>query len=166
MADRKTLVVYYSRGGHTEAVAREIARQTGADIEVIDAGSFARGFLWFLRAGWASLSGRDVTIAPTQHDPRGFDLVVLATPVWMGRPAPPMRAYLRDHAAALPAIACVMTHGGGDASPAFDKFVSLAGKGPVARVTLSDVERKSGAEPAKILEFIAALIPPRRADAA
>ena len=166
MTDRKTLVVYYSRGGHTESVAQEIARQVGADIEVIDAGSFARGFLWFLRAGWASLTGRDVKITPAKRDPSDFDLVVLATPVWVGQPSPPMRAYLRDYAAAMPAIACVLTHGGGDTSPALRKFEALAGKAPVARVTLSDIERKSGAEPAKILDFVAALVPPRRADAA
>jgi len=166
MIDRKMLVVYYSRSGHTEAVAQEISRQTGAEIEAIDAGKFARGFLWYLRAGWASLNGRDVRIAPPKHDPRGFDLVVLACPVWVGRPAPPMRAYLKDHAAALPAIACVMTHGGGDASLAFDKFEALAGKAPVASVTLSDIEKRSGAEPAKIADFVTALIPPRQVDAA
>lgn len=166
MTDQKTLVVYYSRLGHTEAVAREMARQTGAEIEAIDAGSFAHGFLWYLRAGWASLTGRDVTIAPAKHDPRAFDLVVLATPVWVGRPAPPMRAYLRDHAAALPAIACVLTHGGGDASMALDKLEALAGKAPVARVMLSDIEKRAGAEPAKIAAFVAALVPPRQADAA
>ena len=166
MAERKTLVVYYSRSGHTEAVAQEIARQTGAEIEAIDAGKFARGFLWYLRAGWASLNGRDVPIAPAKHDPRGFDQVVLACPVWVGRPAPPMLAYLRNHAAALPAIACVMTHGGGDASLAFDKLEALAGKAPIARVTLSDTEKRSGAEPAKIADFVAALELSRQADAA
>lgn len=166
MADRKTLVVYYSRLGHTEAVAREIAQQTGAKIEAIDAGAFAHGLLWYLRAGWASLTGREVSIAPAKHHPGDFDLVVLAAPVWVGRPAPPMRAYLRDHASELPSIACVMTHGGGDASTALDKFKALAGKAPVAHVTLSDIERRSGTETAKIAHFVGVVSPPRHADAA
>ena len=166
MADRKTLVVYYSRQGHTKDVAWEIARRIGAQIEVIDAGNFAHGFLWYLRAGWASLTGRDATIAKAEHDPRDFDLVVLATPVWVGRPAPPMRSYLREHGAALPAVACALTHGGGDASMALDKLEALAGKVPIARVMLSDIEKRSGAEPAKIVDFVAALAPHRQANAA
>ena len=166
MADRKTLVVYYSRSGHTKAVAQDIARQTGADIEAIDAGGFAQGFLSYLHAGWAALKSRDVSIAPAKHDVRGYDLVVLACPVWAGRPAPPMRAYLRDHAVELPAIACVLTHGGGDATRPLDKLEALAGKAPIARVTLSDVEKRSGAEPAKIADFIAELRPPKHANAA
>ncbi len=165
MADRKTLVVYYSRTGHTEAAARDIARQTEAEIEAIDAGSFAHGFLWYLRAGWASVR-REVSIAAAKHDPRKFKRVVLAGPVWAGRPAPPMRAYLRNHEGKLPEIAFVLTHGGGDISRAFDILQELAGKAPVAQVSLSEAERKDGREQSKIDDFVASLSSERQADAA
>ena len=158
----KTLVVYYSRTGHTEAVAHEIARQTAADIDVIDAGAFADGGLWYLRAAWASWRDHKVSIAPTVHAPRNYDLVVIAGPIWVGRPCPPVRAYLRGHATELPAVAFVLTHGGGDVTPAFKKLESDAGKAPVAQVTCSDGERKSGAEAEKIARFVRALAPPSK----
>ncbi len=162
MTNPKTLVVYYSRTGHTEAVAHEIARQTAADIEPIDAGAFAKGGLWYFRAAWAAWRGRDVSIAPHVHAPRNYDLVVIAGPVWMGRPCPPVRAYLRDHAADLPAVAFALTHGGGDVTPVIKTLGAAAGKAPVAQLTCSEGERKSGAEAEKIARFVDTLAPPNK----
>lgn len=166
MGNLKTLIVYYSRTGHAEAVVRDVARLTGADVEALDAGSFTRGSFWFLRAMWAAIVGGEPAIATPKHDPRDYDLVVLATPVWVGRPSPPMRVYLRDHAAELPAVAFVLTHGGGDASLTFEKLEALAGKAPVARVMVSEGERASGAAIDKISRFAALISPAPHADAA
>lgn len=157
MTHARTLVVYYSRTGHTDSVAHEIARQMNAEVEAIDAGSFATGAMWYLRAGWASIRARAVSIAPAKYRPQDFDLVILAAPVWVGRPSPPICSYLREHAKDLPSIAFVLTHGGGDATLALNKLESFAGKEPIAYITCSDGERKSGAEAGKIAGFVQAL---------
>lgn len=91
--NRDVAVVYYSRTGHSEAVAREIARSFNAPIARIDA-DYPRDF---------SGQGRAVSDARAQALPRirvePIDLaparrVFLVSPTWMFRPATPLWAYV------------------------------------------------------------------------
>lgn len=93
--NRDVAVVYYSRTGHSEAVAREIARTFNAPITRIDA-DYPRDF---------SGQGRAVSDARAQALPRirvePIDLaparrVFLVSPTWMFRPATPLWAYVEQ----------------------------------------------------------------------
>ena len=93
--NRDVAVVYYSRTGHSEAVAREIARTFNAPIARIDA-DYPRDF---------SGQGRAVSDARAQALPRirvePIDLaparrVFLVSPTWMFRPATPLWAYVEQ----------------------------------------------------------------------
>ncbi len=90
----KFLVVYYSRTGHTEQVAKALAERLGADLEPIREKRSRLGFMEYWRSGRESLFGILPTIEPSQHDPAGYDLVILGSPVWASQPSTPMRAYL------------------------------------------------------------------------
>ena len=88
-------VVYYSRSGHSEAAAREIARMFNAAIARIDA-DYPRSF-----AGQAKAAS-DATarvLPPIRIEP--IDLararrVFLVSPTWMFRPATPLWAYVEQ----------------------------------------------------------------------
>ncbi len=93
--NRDVAVVYYSRSGHSEAVAREIARTFNAPIARIDA-DYPRDF---------SGQGRAVSDARAQALPsirvERIDLaparrVFLVSPTWMFRPATPLWAYVEQ----------------------------------------------------------------------
>jgi hypothetical protein len=93
--NREFAVVYYSRSGHSEAAAREIARTVNAPIARIDA-DYPRSF---------SGQGKAVSDAKSQALPRitvePIDLapvrrVFLVSPTWLFRPATPLWAYVEQ----------------------------------------------------------------------
>lgn len=89
-------VAYYSRSGHSEAAAREIARMFNAPIARIDA-DYPRSFAGQARAASDAIAR---VLPPIRVEP--IDLararrVFLVSPTWMFRPATPLWAYV-EHA--------------------------------------------------------------------
>jgi flavodoxin len=117
-ASGKTLVVYYSLTGNTAGVARDIAGLARADIEVLR--DFDRepplGFFGYLKAAMDALRGKPARLGSVACDPRKYALVVIGTPVWVGRMAPAIRAYLERFKADLPHVAFFVTSGDTNAS--------------------------------------------------
>ena len=97
----KTLVAYYSRTGVTRTVAQSIADQMDADVEEIVDGKKRRGLLGCCRSVWDALRKKTLPIEPAQHDPAGYDLVIVGTPVWAYSASTPARSYLSEHADAI-----------------------------------------------------------------
>lgn len=132
----KTLVVYYSRSGHTEQIAREIASQCQADIDRIrDAGGDRSGWWGYLRSGWQAATGATPPIQRAGKNPADYDLVVIGTPVWNWGLAAPVRSYAKRHASEFRQVAFFCTEGGSGDSRAFDELQQICGKTP--RVTLA-----------------------------
>jgi len=101
-------VVYYSRSGHSEAVAREVARIFNAPIARIDA-DYARDFTGQGKA-ISDASGR--ALPPIRVEP--IDLaparrVFLVSPTWLFRPATPLWAYVKQAALADKEVVLVTT---------------------------------------------------------
>jgi hypothetical protein len=84
-------VVDYSRFGHTRVIAEDLARALGAERREIR----ARREHGYPFMGLAALLGLHFGIEPMDLDFSSFDLVVLCTPIWAGRPANPTRTFLR-----------------------------------------------------------------------
>lgn len=88
----KTLVLYYSRTGNTARVAEAIAAELGADLEALQDPTHYAGALGFLKASRDALTGGVAALAPLEHDPAGYDLVIVGQPVWANRPTPAVNA--------------------------------------------------------------------------
>jgi len=93
--NREIAVVYYSRSGHSEAAAREIARTFNAPIARIDA-DYPRDFsgqgkaLSDARAeAHPQIRVEPIDLAPTRR-------VFLVSPTWLFRPAPPLWTYVEQ----------------------------------------------------------------------
>lgn len=94
----KVLVVYYSRTGHTETLARAIARELDADILKISDKKYSRDFRgWRNAANDASDEVRSVDIEPATYDLTNYDLVILGSPIWLFRPAPPLWSFAESN---------------------------------------------------------------------
>jgi flavodoxin len=91
----RAAVIYYSRTGHSEAVAREIARSLNSSIARIDA-DYPRDF------GGQSKAVQDaakealprIRVEPLDLAPAGH--VFLVSPTWMFRPATPLWSYVEQ----------------------------------------------------------------------
>lgn len=86
----RTVVVYYSRFGATEAIARAIAQSLACELREIRA---RRRRSW-IAMGLASVLNIRYRIEPMDFDFTGCGLVVLCSPIWASKPACPMMSFL------------------------------------------------------------------------
>lgn len=137
----KVLVVYYSRTGHTERIAKEIAERCQGDIErILDGGIDRHGLYGYLRSAWESSCGATPLIQRAIRDPAEYDLVVIGTPIWNWRLAAPVRTYVRRHAGQFRHVAFFCTEGGSGDARAFDELQRAGGL--PARATMAIKERE------------------------
>lgn len=87
----KPAIIYTSYTGTTHAVAQKIHDACGGDlIEVKSWDLMSRLFMFFVRRS-PDMQVRDDGVPPAAIDVSGYDLVVIGTPVWMGKPTPAIR---------------------------------------------------------------------------
>lgn len=160
----RVLVVYFSSGGATERIARDLAELCGADLEEIrerKEREAPRGFWGYFGAGARSSFRTAPRILPPARNPGDYDAVFVCTPVWSWSLSPPVRSWLRTFRGSLPPAAYVTVSG--DTKP--DKIVrnmaKEGGREPFAFAGFS--ERDQYAENrATYVEKIAALVEPLR----
>ncbi len=144
MADRKTLVVYYSRTGNTRKLAQAIAAELDCGVEEIIDRKDRSGVLGYLGSGKDALLKKEADLESDRHDPADYDLVVIGTPVWAWSVSVPVRTWLAQHAERLPEVAFFLTTGGTGREGTFDAMEQLCGKAPLAVLGLkAKVVRKN-----------------------
>jgi flavodoxin len=153
----KTLVIYFSRTGHTQKIAEAIAAEYGADIERIKEFDDRFGVSKYLAAGRDAIFKRLGPIQPTQNNPAQYDLIILGTPIWAWNVSPPMRAYIAGHKSKLNQVAFFCTEGGSGGQRAFREMADLIGKQPVATLEVTEPDLKSGADKEKLITFYHAI---------
>jgi len=104
----KIAVVYYSRSGHSEAVAREVARKFNAPITRIDA-DYPRDFSGQRKAVSDARAQALPQIRIEPIDLARARRVFLVSPTWMFRPATPLWAYVEKAALPSKEVVLVMT---------------------------------------------------------
>jgi len=164
----KVLVVYYSRAGTTEKIAKEIAGRLSEDIEeIVDKKIMkvrrregiasrlsARKWIWLsLRL---RLSGTKFTeIEEPKREPSLYDLVVIGTPVWNGTISTPIRTYISRFEGHFQDIATFCTHSLAKDNKALGDMEALIGKRPLASLKLRRKEQvETGEYIHKVEEFV------------
>ena len=156
----RVLLVYFSRSGHTESVARRIAARCGADVEAIEDVPSAvgrSGVLGYVRSALEALLGVEPAIRRAQHPPKRYDLVIVGTPVWFWNMSSPVRSYLMRHRAEFQKVAFFCTLGGSGQDKVMTDLRQLCRKPPVATLALTaqQVEADEGAQ--AVAKFVAEL---------
>jgi len=151
----KILVVYYSRTGNTERVAKDLASRLGADSEKIIDTNKRTGFFGFMTSGKESVQKTPAHIRPMKSDFSAYDLVLIGTPVWAGDISSPVRAMLMEHKGSFKDIAVFATSGGDDPKNVLKTIEELAQRTAKAFVDFSrkDLQDKTAYE-SKIKLFI------------
>jgi len=125
----RTLVVVYSRTGNTFAAAKEVARYFDADILQIKAPQYPKTIEGNMRA--SSDADKEVTSIPIQHDVvdlSRYDLIVLGSPTWWFRPAPPLWSFVENHDFSGKPVFLMMTGNSRYKEQHIDKFSRLVGE--------------------------------------
>jgi flavodoxin len=135
---KRVLVVYYSRSGYTEFVAKRIAAACHADLERIEDPRKREGVFQYLRSALEALLGWRPAIAPGRRRPANYDLVIIGTPVWFWNVASPVRTWLQRHHTALSQVAVFCTFGGSGHAKVLDDLEGLCGHRALARLALTE----------------------------
>ncbi len=167
MANSKTLVAYYSLSGTTKELAQKLATALGADLEeIVPIREPRRGFMTYSRIAWAAFTRSEMPVLPLTHTLADYDLVIVGGPIWIGRIAAPVRGWLKASGlASTPStrFASFITLGGGEATAAFTELDDLAGRPAMARLAITDADKKAGRDTTQLADFVRKLSPLRLA---
>lgn len=153
----KSLVVYYSRTGHTDKVARELADALESDVEEIIDTKKRSGILGWIRSVIDARNKSLTVLKDPINDPAEYDLLIIGTPIWASHVSTPVRTYINQNQAKLNDLAFFCTAGGENFTGTFNDMRELSGKSPVATLGVRGKEIKDGSYKSKIQEFIKAL---------
>jgi flavodoxin len=153
----KTLVVYYSRTGHNKTLGEAIAKMLSADIdEIIDKKKRAGRLNW-LRAGRDSLSEQETDIQ-FEKKPGDYDLIIIGSPIWAGRPTPAIRSYLGQNDLKGKKVAFFVCSGGEGYVSALPLFKALTPDSEIiATFGITEKQLKEESYETELKAFVATL---------
>lgn len=137
----KTLIVFYSRTNTTKKVALRLAEKLEATVEELIDKKNRKGVIGYIVGGKDAMKKTLADIDNIKEDASQYDLVVLATPVWVGTMSPAIRTYITDNKSKFKKVAFLTTQGGDKSQRVFEDMKNLSGKNPVAeeKLTTKDV---------------------------
>lgn len=151
----KILIVYYSRSGRNENLARVLQKKLDQSLieEIVDQKNREGGWGIFISV-FDAIFHKLTKIAVIQNDPKDFDLVVVVTPLWAGGLPPATRTYLTTNRENLKKYAFISVSGQGkDNLKAVADLEKTAHHSPSPVLLLNEKEYAEGAEK-QIEEFI------------
>lgn len=154
VAGKRVMVVFYSESGHTRLIADELAAALGASVERIGAPDLPGGGWGFFWRTWQSILGGSARIAEPSLNPEDYDVVLVGSPVWAGRIASPVRAYLRRFAGKVKTAAGFVSCSKTGAESALAELDKLVAGRAVAHLSVCDEDRVNGRDVGKILDFV------------
>ena len=153
----KTLVAYYSRTGNTKRVAEALTENLNADIEAIMSDTKEKGTGRLAMQAFLRVRAK---IAQTTNDAASYDMVVIGSPVWVGKMSSPIRTYLAQNKDKFTSVAFFCTHGNPRSEGSvkmLESMETLSGK-KAAAVFDVPARRGSGAYVGRAKRFAAALL--------
>lgn len=151
----KILIIYYSRSGHNENLARVLKRKLDQALieEIVDQKNREGSWGIFVSV-FDAIFHKLTKIAVIQNDPKIFDLVVMVTPLWAGSLPPATRTYLTTNRENMKKYAFISVSGQGkDNLKAIADLEKTAHHSPSPVLLLNEKEYADGAEK-QIEEFV------------
>ena len=151
----KTLVVYYARTYTTELLASDIARYLGADIEVLIEAKKRLGPRPIRHlVEDIDARRRKLTSIQVQKSPQDYDLIVIGTPLLLGRITPEVRAYLASQNLEGKKVGFFFTGGGSGTEKVVSELKRLTPKSTfMGSLTVTEKEFRLGTYILKIKPF-------------
>jgi len=153
----KILVAVYSVTGNTLSVAKKIAKELGADLEIIEDNVNRGGIFGFLRSGYEAATKKTLPISESKHNPSDYEITIIGTPIWAGRMSSPVRSYLMRFQECFRQVAFFATSLGGGHEKAFLEMAELIGVKPLAIAEVTSGEIKKGKSAEALKAFLEAI---------
>ena len=93
----KSIVLFYSRDGHTKLVAEQIAKELSCQTVALQPeNDYRPGLATYLSGGFASLMGKPLPLKHAIPDLSAYTEIFVGFPVWAGSPAAPINVILQS----------------------------------------------------------------------
>ena len=92
----KPIIVYYSRTGKTRIVVNTLKDQLSCEIAEIKSTEDREGFWCVITCVLDSLLDRDDVIEPFNKDLKGYNPIIIASPIWIGKLSSPARTLIQQ----------------------------------------------------------------------
>jgi len=92
----KPIILYYSRSGKTRIVANALVDQLSFEIEEIKSKTVRDGYLGVFTCVLDQLLDRDDQIEQPKKDIKGYNPVIIASPIWLGNVSSPARTFIKQ----------------------------------------------------------------------
>lgn len=111
----KTLVVYYSRKGYVEKIADakiKAEREAGNEVDFLSLETISNtvGYDGLRNCLVKIATGGEMELFPYETDVASYDKVIICTPVWGGKMALPMKAFLTKEKHNITCFEYVIVH--------------------------------------------------------
>lgn len=126
---QKKLVIYFSETNTTKAVAAELQKQLGADIECIEAVNPYSGNMQ--ETMQRAQREKEPEIKPLKADLNAYDVIFLGYPIWGGTYASPVASLLKEQDFAGKKIVPFCTFGSGGLNTSSDALVKALPKAKI-----------------------------------
>jgi flavodoxin len=121
----KTAVLFFSRTGTSERVAKKIANKLGVKpLQITDDKNW-NGIFGYLKGGFYASLNKSVDIKVNGHF-KDADQYIVISPLWAGGPAPSIREFLKQ--VPINKVNLVLTCDGSNIEGALTKYESKVGK--------------------------------------
>ncbi len=136
---KKMLVAYYSwSNGNTKAIAEQLAKACGADLERIETEApYPADYETTVQQGQDEVNaGFEPAIKPLAHDLADYDIIAVGTPTWWYTMAPAVKTFMHAADWAGKTIVAFQTNGGwaGHTIEDIEKMTAGASFGPSAEI--------------------------------
>ena len=127
----KSIVLYFTRSGNSKRIAQKIAEKAGCGLSQITDEKNWKGLFGFLRGGfYASTFRKTNPVLSPDVNFSAYDRIAIVGPVWAGSAAPAVFSLLMREKASLDKICLVLSSGGGETAPVFEKLMTKTGTIP------------------------------------
>ena len=151
------LVLYYSRTGLTQTIARQVARACNADLEPIEDVTGRDGATGYVRSALEAAMHLETPIRRATRVPGDYDIVVIGTPIWFWNVASPVRTYIQRHRRQFRRVAFFCTYGGSGSARVLSDLEHLCGRPAVATLAITDADITGKRYHDRMSKFAAAL---------
>ena len=154
MVSINALVVYYSRTGNTERIAKNIAGKLNCDIvEIVDKKK-RTGIIGWIVAGMDATREKNTEIQRIDKDPSDYKVTIIGTPIWNRNITPAIRTYINENHEKINKVAFFFTYGGRGIERTDRKMREQSKQKPIATLNIKEREIKNKDYKGKIIQFI------------
>lgn len=144
----KTAILYHSHSGITKGVIEKIQEQISADIIEVKPEELYSALMVVPKGCYRAMKRMKDSVLPKTIDLSGYDMILIASPVWAGKPTPVINGAMgimtgTEGKKGFVLLTCGSVKSGNDAlSPAIEelkaKGVTVAGTAVLDKTTVTD----------------------------